>query len=93
MAQDRTQSEVMNFTQEFLGMMLGSRRTTVTLIAGALQRADLIEYSRGRVRILDRDRLEAAACDCYKITKDLFSNLYSAPVWNSQDVSVPSGHR
>ena len=79
MAQDRTHSDVMFFTQEFLGMMLGSRRTTVTLIAGALQRADLIEYSRGKVRILDREKLEDAACDCYKITKDLFSNLYAQP--------------
>ena len=79
MAQDRTQSDVMFFTQEFLGMMLGSRRTTVTLIAGALQRADLIEYARGRVRILDRERLETAACDCYQISKDLLANLYAQP--------------
>ena len=79
MAQDRTQSDVMYFTQEFLGMMLGSRRTTVTLIAGALQKADLIEYSRGKVRIVDRERLEEAACDCYRIAKDLFSNLYDKP--------------
>ena len=77
MAQDRTQSDVMFFTQEFLGMMLGSRRTTVTLIAGALQRADLIEYSRGRVQIINREKLETAACDCYRISKDLFTNLYS----------------
>lgn len=48
MAQDRVQSDVLNFTQEFLGMMLGSRRTTVTLIAGALQRAELIEYCAER---------------------------------------------
>jgi CRP-like cAMP-binding protein len=77
MAQDRTQSDVLNFTQEFLAMMLGARRTTVTLIAGSLQRAGLIEYSRGRVKILDRENLESAACDCYKIVKDLFANLYS----------------
>ncbi len=77
MAQDRAQSDVLNFTQEFLGMMLGSRRTTVTVIASALQRAGLIGYSRGRVTILDRENLESAACDCYKITRDLFTNLYS----------------
>jgi CRP-like cAMP-binding protein len=46
MAQDRAQSEVLNFTQELLAMMVGSRRTTVTVIARALQRAGLIEYSR-----------------------------------------------
>jgi hypothetical protein len=76
MAQDRTQSDILNFTQEFLAMMLGARRTTVTLIAGSLQRANLIEYSRGRVKILNRENLESAACDCYKITQDLLANLY-----------------
>ena len=79
MAQDRTQSDEMYFTQEFLAMMVGARRTTVTLIAGALQRADLIEYSRGKVKILDRERLETAACDCYRISKALFNNLYGYP--------------
>lgn len=77
MAQDRVQSDVLNFTQEFLAMMLGTRRTTVTLIAGALQRAELIKYSRGKVEILDRERLETAACDCYRIARDLFTNLYA----------------
>ena len=77
MAADRTGSENLNFTQEFLAMMLGSRRTTVTLTAGALQRAGLIEYSRGRVRILNRENLESAACDCYRITKSLLTNLYT----------------
>ena len=48
MAQDRTGTDVLDFTQEFLGMMLGARRTTVTLIAGVLQRSGLIEYRRGR---------------------------------------------
>ena len=76
MAQDRTQSDVLNFTQEFLAMMLGARRTTVTLIAGALQKAGLIEYQRGHVKILDRVNLEAAACDCYRIIRDLHTNLY-----------------
>ena len=79
MAQDRSQSDEMYFTQEFLAMMVGARRTTVTLIAGALQRADLIEYSRGRVKILDRERLITAACDCYRVSKDLFTNLYTYP--------------
>jgi len=80
MAQDRTQSETLNFTQEFLAMMLGSRRTTVTLIAGVLQRQGLIKYQRGRVKILDRAELEAASCDCYQITKELYASLYSHPV-------------
>lgn len=79
MAQDRTQSDILDFTQEFLAMMLGAKRTTVTVVAGALQRRGLIEYQRGRVRIINRENLEAAACDCYKITKNLYANLYQAP--------------
>jgi hypothetical protein len=47
------------------------------LISGSLQRAGLIEYWRGRVKILDRENLESAACDSYKVVKDLFANLYS----------------
>jgi len=76
MAQDRTQVEVMGFTQEFLAEMLGSQRTTVTVIAGALQRSGLIEYSRGHVRILNREELESAACDCYRVCRNLQVNLY-----------------
>ena len=76
MARDRTQSDVLNITQEFLAEMLGARRTTVTMVAGALQRSGFIEYRRGQVRILDRINLEAAACDCYKVIKRLYDGLY-----------------
>jgi CRP-like cAMP-binding protein len=76
MAQDRVNSESLNFTQEFLAMMLGAQRTTVTMVAGAMQRSGLIEYHRGTVKILNRENLEAAACDCYRVTKNLYANLY-----------------
>jgi DNA-binding MarR family transcriptional regulator len=76
MARDRTQSDVLNITQEFLAEMLGARRTTVTMVAGALQRSGFIEYRRGHVRILDRINLEAASCDCYKVIKRLYHGLY-----------------
>ena len=76
MARDRTQSNVLDITQEFLAEMLGARRTTVTMVAGALQRSGLIEYRRGRVKILDSENLEAAACECYKVTKHLYDGLY-----------------
>jgi CRP-like cAMP-binding protein len=78
MGQDRTQSDVLNLTQEFLGMMLGARRTTVTMVAGAMQRSGLIEYRRGVVTIVNRDNLEAAACDCYTVVKALYDDLYAA---------------
>jgi CRP-like cAMP-binding protein len=80
MAQDRTNSDVLTLTQEFLGMMLGARRTTVTMVAGAMQRSGLIEYRRGQVTILNRDNLEAAACDCYIVVKTLYDRLYTEPL-------------
>jgi CRP-like cAMP-binding protein len=76
MAQDRTQSVHLDFTQEFLAMMLAAQRTTVTLVAGGFQRSGLIDYRRGQVKILNRESLEEAACDCYQITKRLHDNLY-----------------
>jgi CRP-like cAMP-binding protein len=75
MLSDRVQSDEFHITQEFLAEMLGSRRTTVTMSAGALQRIGLIEYQRGRVHILDRERLEAAACECYFVIHKLANGL------------------
>ncbi len=77
MAQDRTQEDNFQLTQDFMAQMLGARRTTVALAAGTLQRAGLIEYSRGRVKILSRENLRTAACDCYAVTERLLQNLYS----------------
>lgn len=76
MVQDRTQTDLLEITQEFLALMLGAKRTTVTLVAGEMQREGLIEYRRGKIRILDRARLEQSACGCYQVVKNLFSNLY-----------------
>ena len=76
MASDRTQSDTLDFTQEFLATMLGAQRTTVTSVASGLQERGLIAYGRGHVRILNRENLEAAACDCYQITKQLYAGLY-----------------
>jgi CRP-like cAMP-binding protein len=76
MARDRTQSNVLNITQEFLAEMLGARRTTVTVVAGALQRSGYIEYRRGKVTILDDKKLEEAACACYKVIKRLYEGIY-----------------
>jgi CRP-like cAMP-binding protein len=75
MLQDRTQGDELLITQEFLAEMLGSRRTTVTLAAGALQRIGLIEYQRGRVHILNRERLESAACECYPVIRKLSNGM------------------
>lgn len=77
MAQDRTQSDVLHLTQEFLAEMLGTQRTTVTSVAGSLQRSGLIEYQQGRVRIPDTALLETAACECYGVARTLHRNLYN----------------
>jgi len=63
---DRSSFDDMTLTQEFIAYMLGGRRETVTVAAGRLQDAGLIEYRRGHLRILDRDGLESAVCECYR---------------------------
>ncbi|PYX60003.1 MAG: Crp/Fnr family transcriptional regulator, partial [Acidobacteria bacterium] len=60
-------------THDFLAQMLGSGRPTVSLAAGILQKAGIIEYARGIVRILKRKNLEEAACECYGIISQRFS--------------------
>jgi DNA-binding transcriptional regulator YhcF (GntR family) len=62
-------------TQEFLAMMLGVQRTGVTAVAGSLQRAGLIHYSRGDVTIVDRRALEQQSCECYGISRLEFDRL------------------
>ena len=69
MSHDRVRKDQFIITQEFLGQMLGARRATVTLAAGALQRAGLISYSRGHIEIIDRQGLESVACECYRVIK------------------------
>lgn len=67
MSQDRVDGDVVPLTQEFLSHMLGTRRASVTVAAGVLQKAGLIKYVRGTVNIVNRSRLEDAACECYGI--------------------------
>lgn len=67
MSHDRIEGKVLPLTQEFLGQMLGTRRSTVSVAASILQRAGIIGYSRGNVAILNRKKLYESACDCYEI--------------------------
>lgn len=80
MTHDRVQSDRFLLTQEFLGMMLGVRRTSVTEVARELKHRKLIEYSRGRVTILNRAGLERHACECYAISKKEFDRLLGPPL-------------
>lgn len=63
---DRAASDTVELTQEFLSEMLGVRRTSVTDVAGNLQRAGVITYARGTIRILDRKKVEDLSCECFQ---------------------------
>lgn len=75
LCQDRMESGSLELTHEFIATMLGARRAGVTIAAGTLQAAGIISYSRGRVIILDRERLEEASCECYRIVKGEYDRL------------------
>jgi CRP-like cAMP-binding protein len=69
MAQDRVDSGSLPITHDFLATMLGTDRPTVSLAAGVLQRKELIEYTRGAVKIVNRNKLEDSACECYGVIR------------------------
>jgi CRP-like cAMP-binding protein len=72
---DRVIGDTFELTQEYLAMMLGVTRPSVSAAAAALQKAGLIRYSRGVITILDRAGLEEASCECYRIIEDEFARL------------------
>ena len=72
---DRTESTTVALTQERLSEMLGVRRTSVTEVAGKLQKDGVISFSRGQIQILDRSRLEARSCECYQSLIDQSATL------------------
>ena len=72
---DRLPSNELTMTQELIGNMLGVRREGVTEAAGHLQAAGLIHYSRGRITVLDRPKLEARVCECYSVVKQEYGRL------------------
>ncbi|PPD40830.1 MAG: Crp/Fnr family transcriptional regulator [Methylobacter sp.] len=72
---DRLDSNELTMTQELIANMLGVRREGVTEAAGKLQRAKLIDYSRGRITVLDRPGLEMRVCECYQVVKTEFDRL------------------
>ncbi len=76
-SQDFTGSEQLHLTQDFLSSMLGVRRASVTVAAGTLQQAGMIEYNRGKITILDRTALEGATCECYEIVRREYNRLFN----------------
>jgi CRP-like cAMP-binding protein len=80
---DRLRSNDLTMTQELIANMLGVRREGVTEAAGKLQRLGVIEYHRGRIKVLDRPQLEALTCECYAVVKQETDRLlpYVASNW------------
>jgi CRP-like cAMP-binding protein len=74
MSRERIGSDKMPLTQEFLGQMLGTRRSSVSVAASMLQKAGMITYTRGNVTIVDQAKLEDAACDCYEVIQRQLAN-------------------
>ena len=79
MVHDRVEGDQFHLTHEFLSIMLGVRRATVTVVMGMLHQAGVIEYTRGVVTVRDRPGLEAASCACYGLVAEEFQRLLGAP--------------
>jgi CRP-like cAMP-binding protein len=74
-AADRAETADLNLTHEFMAMMLGVRRASVTLVLQPIQEAGLIRGTRGVITVLDRRGLEVAACECYRKVRDEYDRL------------------
>jgi CRP-like cAMP-binding protein len=72
---DRMHGQAFYLSHEFLAIMLGVRRSTVSVIAGGLQRAGAIDYAHGQVTVLNRSALESSACECYFVIRALFDDF------------------
>jgi CRP-like cAMP-binding protein len=72
MCDDQAEHDPFELTQEYLAEILGVRRSTVTVVARTLQNTGLICYHRGAIRVVDRRRLEAVACECYRVVRDRY---------------------
>ena len=75
LAHDRVGTDEFPLTQEFVAMMLGASRPTVTVVAGALQQSKLITYRRGIIRVLNRPKLEGVSCECDRVTTRLLNEV------------------
>ena len=75
-AHDSAQSDEFELTHEFLALMLGAQRAGVSIALNGMQKAGLIRYGRGRVKVTDRVRLEKAACECYGTIRVQLDQLF-----------------
>jgi CRP-like cAMP-binding protein len=77
-SRDRVNSNSLQLTQEFLSQMIGAPRSSVTAVAGALQRAGMLHYYRGKIQIINPEGLKATACECYTFITEEISQLFAA---------------
>jgi len=84
---DRLPANELVMTQELIANMLGVRREGVTEAAGRLQAEGLIEYSRGRITVLERAHLEARVCECYAVVRKEYDRLLPPAIASSATAS------
>jgi CRP-like cAMP-binding protein len=93
MTHDLIDGDEYPLTQDALAMMLGVRRPSVTVVARALQRAGAIDYRRGRVKVLDREGLESASCECYRLMREEERRLLGATPTGKDKSGSPTDNR
>jgi hypothetical protein len=74
---ERSENRRLTLTQEFLSHMLGVQRTSIGLVANTMQNKGIIRYSRGKIDVIDLDRLRQNACECYRIVNAEYNSLYT----------------
>ena len=77
MTHDRVQNDEFILTHEFLAQMLGVRRPSISVVAGTLQAAGIIRYTRGNITVVNREGLEEASCDCYFLIREITENIFN----------------
>jgi hypothetical protein len=89
-ASDQSGTESLQLSHLYIAQMLGVRRSSVTVAAGALRKKKLITYSRNHVLIVDRAGLEAAACECYRVIRSTYDRLVLGAITESPNAQVES---
>jgi CRP-like cAMP-binding protein len=84
MIRDRVASDTIDITQEFVGQMIGTRRTTVNGVLSTMERKGLLHHQRGRITISNHERLEKAVCDCYPLLRRSLDRLYKMDLSSSK---------
>jgi hypothetical protein len=93
MTHDRVTGDDIRLTHEFLGMMLGARRPTVSLVLGTLAKAGLIQNANRKIVIVNRKGLEEASCECYEMVREHFERLLTRRRYETiPSKSAPQNH-